>query len=134
MNLENFFPDMYTTIIYLLLGTSAFENQRWVRARVAGKCGNTDKLTEIFLIDYPGFFIGTCFNFLFLGALWYDTNWIKPLMLLVLDQIVGIIFVILQRIVLKKSDSFVVWILGTVGLFIFCPLLFRKVSWFGLFP
>ena len=128
--MDAFLPPVPLLILSILYSTVRFENQRWARARRRGLRGSNQLVGAIVEVSE---FLGTLYAILFLIAYWYDTDWRLAVGLAVLTAIGGSTTAMLGTVLaIRLRTEFWLWPLGTVGLWVLAPVLFTRVSWFGL--
>ncbi len=127
--IQNFLPDLHLGLMFILLDTARFENQRWVNARLQGLRG-ANKSFGLF-VDNTGIWSGI-YSYAFLIAYMVDASILDAIVLYVLAQIIGLIYTMLSSL-LFRGDSLIIWMIGTISIYPIAYVLFSKVTWFGLF-
>ncbi|MCA3653874.1 MAG: hypothetical protein IOB85_05965 [Methylobacterium sp.] len=127
-SMHAFFPDWTTASIAALYNFAAFESQRWIRARLNGIRGASERIGlfvdttgTIKLIFLIVFMVGYIYDFGFVLA-------IKLFLIMVLIPLTAVVFLSIVRL----ADSPLFWILGTVFVWPLMYLLGKRISWFGL--
>jgi len=123
-----YIPSYKLALLYSLLSVARFENQRWIRQRMAGIQGSS--VAGGLLIDATGFF-SMIFSFGFLISYGYDIGIWHALILYFIGFVISFAVSALITVIVK-GDSLIMWIIGTLAIYPLAILLIPKVSWFGL--
>lgn len=127
--LTELLPPTSIAVLFVLLNSARFENQRWVRARKAGLRGSNRIYGEF--VDLTRY-LSWIFEFAFLIAYAVDTTIPKAVALFALAFAVGWIYTIVSSLVFR-GDSVPAWIIGTIAIWPLSVALAPRVTWFGIF-
>ena len=122
-------PELGLGVLFVLLSSARFENQRWIRARSRGLQGSSRAIGAF--VDMTGG-LSLIFAFAFLVAYAVDTTILKAFVLFILAITVGFIYTILSTLVFK-GDNPLIWMAGTIAIWPLSLALVPQVTWFGLF-
>lgn len=125
--LADFAPSASVAIPAILFSTARFENQRWVRMRIAGKRG-VSALAGLF-VDASGA-ISLIFGIAFLVAYWFKIGWKPVVGLVVISQAIGILYSIVSTPIFRGDNLFVM-LIGTIAVWPLMVWLAAQVTWFG---
>ena len=121
-------PELGLGILFVLLSSARFENQRWIRARSRGLQGSNQAIGAF--VDITGG-LSLIFAFAFLVAYAVDTTILKAVVLFVLAVAVGMIYSLVSTWVFK-GDNWIIWMVGTIAIWPLSLALVPRVTWFGL--
>ena len=123
-----YIPDYKLALLYILLSVARFENQRWIRQRMAGIQGSS--LAAGLFIDATGFF-SMIFSYGYLISYGFDNGFWNALILYFLGFVISFLVSALITII-AKGDNWVIWIIGTLAIYPLAISLIPYVTWFGL--
>ncbi len=123
-----FLPETGLGVLFVLLSSARFENQRWIRARSRGLQGSNQAIGAF--VDISGG-LSLIFAFAFLVAYAADTTILKAVVLFVLAVAISTIYTVVSTVVFK-GDNLIIWIVGTIALWPLSLALVPRVTWFGL--
>ena len=120
-------PETSLGVLFVLLSTARFENQRWIRARSAGLQGSNQTIGAF--VDITGA-LSRIFVIAFVVAYAVDATILEAVVLAALTFAVTIYSFASSWVF--GGDNPIVWTVGTIAIWPLIFMLASRVTWFGL--